>query len=329
MVDVTLPIQEAGPRPARTVARGGVRATRPTVRGSGAEARPGSGLRGAPARLVLVAAVVTALTCAGCSSEPATERPAVAQGRVRSAEALPLDAFLLSDAQREVLRRATYAVHARCMSRFGFAVPHLSPPRAVAPAASERYGIVDQANAARNGYHPVPRRTPARSGATLSPAAEKVSSGTGPRTVGGRKVPDGGCLGEARRVVSRAAPTIRDPMLAEKLSLDSFRRTLGDERVLAVQREWRACMAEAGYRYRDPLAANDDPAFRTPAPSPREIAVAVTDVRCKDEIGLVTAVTAVEAEYQQQIIVANARDLRALRELHRVILGNARAVTSS
>jgi hypothetical protein len=72
-------------------------------------------------------------------------------------------------------------------------------------------------------------------------------------------------------------------------------------------------MRRAGLGYADPMQANDDPAFHTPRPSRREIAVATTDVRCKQAVGLVEVWAVVEAAYQRRALDRHATQLRILK----------------
>jgi hypothetical protein len=56
-------------------------------------------------------------------------------------------------------------------------------------------------------------------------------------------------------------------------------------------------------------------------PGPDEIAAAVTDVRCKDEVGYLETADAVSAEYQRQLIDANADALHRLQDINRIRVG--------
>ncbi|MPZ85665.1 MAG: hypothetical protein GEV28_36910 [Actinophytocola sp.] len=56
-----------------------------------------------------------------------------------------------------------------------------------------------------------------------------------------------------------------------------------DSRVRAVFTGWSRCMSAAGFDYRDPMAANNDPTFGTGVPTAEEIATATADVACRTE----------------------------------------------
>jgi hypothetical protein len=57
-------------------------------------------------------------------------------------------------------------------------------------------------------------------------------------------------------------------------------------------------MRRAGFAYRDPMQADDDPAFRTDRPSRREVAVALADVGCKQSVGLVAVWAGTRASWR-------------------------------
>jgi hypothetical protein len=236
----------------------------------------------------------------------------------------PLDAYRQRPDDRETIRSAGYAVFARCMSRFGLAVPMPSSPgRGSRPVAPERFGLTDERHAARFGYHPAPASVVKPTPPALSAAAEAVAEGTGTGYHGGRPVPRGGCSAEARRVLNHGTTAPPDPALADRLDLEAHRAMRIDGKALRVFGEWRGCMRRAGHTYADPFAANNDPRFRTARPSRREIAVAVADVRCKRAVNLVPVLTAVEAEHQERLVAANRSALAGIRAVNQVVARNA------
>jgi hypothetical protein len=271
---------------------------------------------------------LTLLLASGCDSP---QGGAVAGPEATGASAspppavvYPLDAYRQRPEDRETIRSAGYGIFARCMSRFGLAVP---PPssggRGSGPVAPERFGLTDEGHAARFGYHPAPASVVRPAPPALSVAAEAVAEGTGTGYHGGKRVPRGGCSAEARRVLNRGTSAPADPALADRLDLEAHRTMRTDGRVLRVFGEWRGCMSRAGHAYADPFEANNDPLFRTAQPSRREIAVAVADVRCKRAVDLVPVLSAVEIEHQARLVAANRSALERIRAVDDVVARNA------
>jgi hypothetical protein len=278
-----------------------------------------------PAAAGLLLAAALALTGCGGAGQTGDGEPELGDMlRVSDAKtiSLPLDAYLNTPATGKAVNQARVILFARCMQRFGFEV---HPPAAVnappPPANDGRYGLADLAEAQRHGYHPARTSSPAATTEQeMSPAAEAVAEGNGERIQG---LPEGGCLGEARRKMAAGAPSPPDPEAAERLALNSHARAAQDSRVRAAVDKWSACMRRAGYDYAHPMKANDDPRFQTDRPSTREIAVATADVRCKQEVNLIGISVTVESAYQRQAIERNAEALRAVKALREAQVRNA------
>ena len=242
---------------------------------------------------------------------------------------LPLDRYRLSPAQAELVDRARNRLFTSCMRRFGF---HLELPRGGDPIPvvgnEQRYGVDDERQARKYGYHPAVR-PPTESGeASLSPAAAAVADGTGRRTYKGRAVPAGGCLGRALRELGSGGPVPPDLGLAERLDLESYVDTSESGPMRPVFARWSTCMGRAGFIYADPREANNDPAWRTSRPSNREIATAVADVRCTREVHLVDLWATVETAYQQHQVAQHAQQLEILAKALATRVRNATRVAS-
>jgi hypothetical protein len=278
-------------------------------------------------RLGALAVAVTVLAgCGGAAKdddgEPRLGRTLqVADTRQLS---LPLDAYQPSPATTRTLNQARIGLFVECMRQFGF---RLQPPQPTGtpPATNEgRYGLADEREAQRSGYHPARvGRPPQASGPAMSPAAQAVANGTGQRVAG---LPEGGCLAEARRRLAEGGPTPPDPELVDKLKSDSYARSQQDSRMRRAITAWSACMRRAGYDYADPMKANDDPAFQSERPSAAEIAVATADVRCKREVNLVGIWATVESAYQQRFIDRNPEQLQVFKALMEAQVRNAARV---
>jgi hypothetical protein len=267
-------------------------------------------------------AVVTVLLAAGCATtrgDAAGPQPLPAPGtRTGSLPrrvALPLDPYLASPRDRRLLAAAHAKLAVACMRRFGLDLPDSTPTGAMPPEGNQdRYGPADLQQVRVHGYH-IPGFAPTRSPAEpeLSAAQQAMLTGVGARQYAGQTVPEGGCAGEARRMLAAGARPPEDHGLAERLSVDSYGRSRHDRRVRAVFGAWSACMRRTGFGYTDPMQANDDPAFQTERPSASEIAVATADVACKQAVGLVGVWAAVEADYQRRALDRHREELQVIR----------------
>jgi hypothetical protein len=70
-------------------------------------------------------------------------------------------------------------------------------------------------------------------------------------------------------------------------------------------------MSAKGYRYRDPIAAFDDPRWLGEQISAEEIATATADVECKATANVGGVMLAVETAYQRRLMYKHAAQLAA------------------
>jgi hypothetical protein len=262
-------------------------------------------------------AVLAVLALAGCAGgapravaseppEPALALPAAGSPLA----ALPLNAYRTTPEQQALIRRAEREAFRQCMTRLRFEVPADPAAAAVPDGQRDRYMLVDAEAARTRGYHPDPAEVAGQKAAapSRSPAYVTAATGRGPAQVNGVTVPDGGCQGETRaRLTTGGDPS--DVKLVDELEHWAWDRSQQDSRVVAVFRAWSACMAGAGFRYRSPRDANNDPAFGTPVATAPEIRTAVADVTCKKAVDLAGVWAAVEAAYQRQAVAAHRERL--------------------
>lgn len=201
-----------------------------------------------------------------------------------------------------------------------------SPSAPRVPAGNERrYGITDLASAKRYGYRvPAEPRRDVPDRASGGPAETSALTGHGRRTVRGRPIPEGGCIGEAGRALGGSP----DAGLAQRLSFASYDRSRRDSRVRAVVARWSRCMAARGYDYRGPLDPPADPRFTGKADR-GQIRTAVADIGCKDRANVVGVWSAVESAYQRPLIERYRGPLERVRRAEAVRLGNATRVLSN
>lgn len=204
---------------------------------------------------------------------------------------LPLDSYALSLRDTWRIDRAEAANTRTCMRRFGLSYtggPSAQEPSTpdIWPTHYRLYGLLDEAHAVMYGYHNGEIRSPEKYAMTSTPVSRDyfnvVAAKLGGGTYKGQRIPPGGCIGEARRIMAGGGPAF-DPSLPERLSGESWLRSNSDTRVVAAFATWSSCMAGAGYRYRTPINANDDDRWSGDRPTKAEIAVATADVRCKKQ----------------------------------------------
>jgi hypothetical protein len=288
-------------------------------------------------RVVLLAAVVAVVGGGlvwSATGQPREDAGPPALGEVRRVSTgrdvvLPFDSYRHPSTEVNTIERATAVLAKQCMTRFGHDWP-LPMSDAVDPTvhtSGGRYGIVDATEVATRGYHAAEEPAEQRTADPQQPLdAVMVYTGKGATTVGGQAVPEGGCVGEARRKLEEGVPQGLAGADFAALDRSLYEEAQVDGRVQQAMSGWRDCMAAAGYQYADVWAANDDVRWSAPAPTPEEIAVATTDVACREKTGLTATWLAVETAYQQRTITERAAEFDALRQGMRVRLANAARV---
>jgi len=273
--------------------------------------------------LVLVA-------CSANAAKPKTETiPIGAVPSITSGQqiVLPLDSYPLPMRDMLTIKHASDVLAADCLRRFGFTWVPSSGTVPVAPNET-RYGQIDVSTAAKWGYHaPV---EPTAASTSPPPAADRVYQPGGPATYKGIPVPDGGCVTEGRHKIGVIMQKkvngyeVWQPTWAQRLPIASFKLLPNDPRVKDTVAQWSACMAKSDHAYPDPQAAAKDPAWATPKPTSKELAVAAADVRCARGVNLAGIEYAVELAYQQRAIQRYGAELTAERAQWQGYLQNAR-----
>ncbi|MER7952417.1 hypothetical protein ABTY59_34000 [Streptomyces sp. NPDC096079] len=290
------------------------------------------------------ALAVTALALTGCSAgQPgpaaATVSRTVPAGPAAdpSAWTLPMEAYRPTAEQTRTLARAEQKLVDRCLKGFGIdwkpapELPEIGPKNLL----DWRYGIHDAAMSAKFGYQVDPaqqarydqalREADARPrpsddvelvlGGTDVPAEirEKASPEVRGGVYAGRRIPEGGCFGEARRTLGGSSQGVSP--LVQRLTYDSYPASTRDPRVREVFARWSACMKAEGYTYPAPMAANDDPRFRPRpgGPSRLEIDTALADLGCRATYRVAEVWHDAETRIQRAAITREASALAADR----------------
>ncbi|MFJ7329613.1 hypothetical protein ACIQVN_25645 [Streptomyces cyaneofuscatus] len=241
--------------------------------------------------------------CGGDSEEKAGPRQpdssiAPASSSLTTDLALPVEAYIFSEAEIARLTRAMSSLAVDCMKEAGFTY---RPDSSEAPdigVMDRRYGIANSHTAQTYGYHfPDPPTGQDGTADPLSEAARVTLAGK--PLADGSFDPGGGCIGKAKKRLAGSVDGFGPDEVARTLNLSSYARSQKDPRVLAAFRDWSSCMRAKGYRYDSPMDAIDDPAFAGKKADQKEISTARADVECKKKTGLISAWFDVETELQR------------------------------
>ncbi|MFB8026065.1 MULTISPECIES: hypothetical protein [unclassified Streptomyces] len=273
-------------------------------------------------RVVLAGATVSVLAaCSGNPDAPSTPEgePAVEIVARDSSVGLvfPLDSYRMTESETRAVDQATKILAAQCMKRFGFVseFPRLRYP-SDADSHARLYGVTDGAEAQQYGY-----RHPPEAEFEATPVQSEVSAQENAVLLGrtpeyrGRKVPEGGCMGESSAKVRTVPNRVKNIRLADDLIMESSSRAQSDSRVLEAFSRWSACLAAKGYSYKKPTdVMQDDKLMIDPTASTREKALAVADVNCKKKANVVGVWSSVEMAYQSEAVERHAEEMQQIKE---------------
>jgi hypothetical protein len=280
--------------------------------------------------LSIAALVMTVTACGVPQANAGGSRNEPALGTVPRVDSyddvvFPLDSYHPTMEQRMIMSRANDVLVRDCMRRYGF--EYDLPERTGEPALENRViGVVDKHSVARNGYKPDGYLEQMN---RVKEAKSKLN-GDGQAPINGVAVPDGRCSAEvqAKLGVNRDRKPGDENFLfiLEGMSSD---KAEADSRLKAAFGKWSRCMDDAGFDYRDPLQANGDPDFAADVPTQVEIDTATADVACRTKHNVNGIWVAVRSAYQNQIMTANADELRQHQTASADQLQNAMNVLSA
>lgn len=213
---------------------------------------------------------------------------------------LPFDAYSFSLADLYTISNAQDLLIKECMQARGHDWEIVTRPTEVKDLRNRRrYGVLEIRIAQQFGYHAPPGLlTPLdveqqydKRESGLSESQKEIAFGTD------------GCGYEATTRLQPAASP--DPSLLDQLSRESLEESQAEPTVAAAIVSWRECVRRMGFDYQNPFAAISDPQWWTDdsvGPSPQETAVAVADVSCKQQTGLIDLWHAAEVRIQERLI---------------------------
>lgn len=290
------------------------------------------------------ALAVTALALTGCSTgqraglaAPAAATVAEGSAADPSVWTLPMQAYHPTTEQTRTLARAEQKLVGRCLKEFGIAWKPAPELPAIGPKnmLDWRYGIHDARMSAKFGYQVDPAQQARYDAALRDADAQPRLSGDEQLVLGGtdvpaellqeagpearrgyhhgRKIPEDGCFGEARRTLGGSSQGASP--LVQRLTNDSYPTSMEDPLVKAVFARWSACMKTKGFTYPAPMAANDDARFRPrpEGPSRAEIDTALADIGCRATHRVAETWHEAETRIQRASIASNATALAADR----------------
>jgi hypothetical protein len=232
---------------------------------------------------------------------------------------LPLDKYRPDPEQALILRRADTLLFQHCMTDLGFRMDLTLPKDVYQKPYRERYMLTDETAARTRGYHPAQPAVVPAADKGITDSFKQAATGTGPPRVNGHAVPAGGCRQQAQARLSGAGSP-PDAALLTRIQNWAWQQSQRDSRVTRVFTAWSQCMHRAGFSYPTPLAANDDPAFRTTKVSDHEKSTAVADVACKRDAQVTQVWAAVEAAYEQVAITQESARLENIHAAYEVQL---------
>jgi hypothetical protein len=288
-----------------------------------------SGMPKSSRALGLGAAVVVLTICACGSGSGATGSSALPAPAIGAAPAprslsgvlaaLPLQSYVLTVSQRELVVEAQGILEVRCMARLGygnFRPPTLAGHAPELPGGAGAFGYVSLAYAAEHGFRPAELAAVgglvSRPSSVMTPREEQIF---------------GACGVRAQRYLGLGGSVAGSRELAVRLERASQRDTAANSRVIAATRRWARCMAETGIAASNPAALARGP-WPGSAPSAAEIVTAKTDARCTSEANLAGIYFAVLTGYQRELIAGDSRRLAAIEAGIRAVTAAAARVVA-
>ncbi|GAB3083037.1 hypothetical protein [Micromonospora schwarzwaldensis] len=210
---------------------------------------------------------------------------------------LPLDRFDVSTVEQRTIDYAINVLLSRCMAQAGHTFAAIDN-RASAQRSNLRYGLWVEAEAARYGYAGPP------SGPEQQQLAEQNA----------RPFSEA----ERRRYVAcaKSAPMrdLRLPALqSQHFAMQTYRETISSADGRTLIGSWRQCLAGHGVTTHDAPDRIWAPDGALPTETEESRRIAMLDVRCKTELGLVSKLATAEARAQESIVRQHHSELRLQR----------------
>lgn len=229
---------------------------------------------------------------------------------------LPIEAYLPTKADTQLISGARDTLIDACMEKAGFAewAPAPDLPELGGKTLTDwRYGVHDAEQVASRGYHPDASEQKAYDAAMDAGAVDESGADDGTLR---------GCVAQADGEV----PPAQEDGLAQQISGDAYRASMENPDVLAAFAKWSSCMSGKGYSYKEPMEASDDPRFNDPYQvTDLEIATAKADVACRDQYDVEKTWFDAEVALQQAAIQKHQAELDGLKADNKSAVAKASA----
>ncbi|MFJ9432412.1 hypothetical protein ACIRQY_22515 [Streptomyces sp. NPDC101490] len=276
-------------------------------------------------------AVLALLLLSGCTSattppaDRVTSEVTEPTAEVRSL-VLPFDRYELSPQEFFLADGALDLLVLECMRERGFDWKVIKRPTGAQDLRNRRrYGVIEMNVATRYGYEapPIPRdqdtaRMKNERYDQLS-RTEKVAAFGTKDSEGCMEMASRALYGDSHANYKRFTNYHREVHYGAK-KRPPVSRALGS---------WSTCMELKGYDYKDPAEAIDDQGWRSKdgrRGTPREVALAVADVTCKQQSGLVKKWFSMEKELENLKIKNNSDYFRGLLKEKVKLMEKVRAI---
>jgi hypothetical protein len=290
-----------------------------------------------------VGLALAVVTLAACGNDTRGERIAEEPGLDETVIAMdpasvdpkridfPLDPYG-ENVDLDAISQAIDILEQECFRRFGLDLPLPDPgARNQWPFPTwDWYGLWDEETARAHGYRSPPLVSRESFADSVPPDWADVLAGS-VETFNGVEVPDGGCQGEAFRTLGVEEGD--DGLVSiEGLQREANSRARQHDAVEALIDEWSDCLAQAGWEFTDPSDPfgywQDAGSTGGSDPPAEELDMALADISCKKESGLLRAWVAAEVAHQRILVEENAEGLRELTEWRDGVLRRANDIVA-
>lgn len=249
----------------------------------------------------------------------------VAVGNELQHLSLPFESYDLNLKQLYVIRSAEDVLMQKCLAVHSVEWPLIEQPSGnMSSLNRRRYGVIEREVAQEYGYHVVP--DPEVTAANREDLARKGGMTTEELKLAFGVDGVGGCWSDSHESLRRS-DSENDYALYNKLTLKLFEESQNSRVVKNSIKRWSGCMQLLGYRYKNPLEAIGDKRWaQLDYPGRGEVAVAVADVKCKGEVGLVAVWQKEERRLQENAIRENAAYFKELKSTMDDNLRTARSI---
>ncbi|MFZ3500368.1 hypothetical protein ACODT5_45360 [Streptomyces sp. 5.8] len=264
---------------------------------------------------------------------------------------LPLETYMQDYGDTVTIGNGKRLLAQDCMKTYGLDVQ--LPAHGLNPSPTEndanmerRYGLTDRETAATNGYglpgdekprtkQQLPkldavqtevltgRKAPTGQNGKTAPNTPMEAREKARESHNGKKIHERGCGGWADQEIN--APTPDELTRVSELNGNSFTESMKTPAVAAAFKDWSACMTGKGHPgFKDPFeAARSVTRPEGATAGPEEIDLALAEIDCKAETGLVATWFSEESKIQTAVIAKQRPVLESIKNKNHAAVGLA------